>query len=70
MKSFEKINNAFNSVFRPGKMSLGVFFAIESYEGSIPQMKNQVELAQKAEALGFSALWFSSILRNRSTTAC
>jgi luciferase-type oxidoreductase len=61
MKSFEKINNAFNSVFRPGKMSLGVFFAIESYEGSIPQMKNQVELAQKAEALGFSALWFRDV---------
>jgi luciferase-type oxidoreductase len=61
MKSFEKINNAYNTVFQTGKMSLGVFFAIESYEGSIPQMKNQVELAQKAEALGFSALWFRDV---------
>src|SRR5215213_4064377 len=61
MKSFEKINNAYNSVFSPGKMSLGVFFAIESYEGSIPEMENQVELAQKAEALGFSALWFRDV---------
>lgn len=61
MKSFETINNAYNSVFRPGKMSLGVFFAIESYEDSIPRMKNQVELAQRAEALGFSALWFRDV---------
>ena len=61
MKSFEKINDAYNSVFRPGKLSLGVFFAIESYEGSIPEMKNQVELAQRAEALGFSALWFRDV---------
>jgi luciferase-type oxidoreductase len=61
MKTFEKINTAYNSVFQPGKMSLGIFFAIESYENSIPQMKNQVELAQKAEALGFSALWFRDV---------
>lgn len=61
MESFEKINGAYNSVFQPGRMSLGVFFAIESYNGSIPRMKNQVELAQKAEALGFSALWFRDV---------
>jgi len=61
MESFEKINGAYNSVFQPGRMSLGVFFAIESYSGSIPQMRNQVELAQKAEAFGFSALWFRDV---------
>lgn len=61
MKSFGQINNAYNSVFHPDKLTLGVFFAIESYSGSIPTMLNQVELAKRAEELGFSALWFRDV---------
>ncbi len=61
MKSFEKINNGYNTIFQPGRLTLGIFFPIESYSGNIPKMKNQVELAQKAEALGFSALWFRDV---------
>ena len=61
MQSFEKVNSAYNAVLRPDKMSLGVFFAIESYDGAIPRMENQVELAQRAEVLGFSALWFRDV---------
>lgn len=61
METFENINSAYNSIFQPGKMSLGIFFAIEAYDGSIPEMKNQVELAQRAEDLGFSALWFRDV---------
>jgi luciferase-type oxidoreductase len=61
MKSFEQINNAYRSVFQPGKMTLGVFFAIESYSGSVPNMLNQVELAKRAEEVGFSALWFRDV---------
>ena len=61
MKSFEQINNAYNSVFKPGKLTLGLFFAIESYPGSIPTMENQVELAKRAEEMGFSALWFRDV---------
>jgi luciferase-type oxidoreductase len=61
MKSYEQINNAYNSVFQPGKLTLGVFFAIESYSGSIPTMLNQVELAKRAEEVGFSALWFRDV---------
>jgi luciferase-type oxidoreductase len=58
---FEKINTGYNQIFKPNSLSLGVFFAIESYKGSIPTMHNQVELAQRAEELGFSALWFRDV---------
>jgi luciferase-type oxidoreductase len=59
--SFERLNEAYNRVFRPGELSIGIFLAIESYTGSIPTMENQVELAQRAEQLGFSALWFRDV---------
>ena len=61
MKSYEQINNAYNSVFQPGKLTLGLFFPIESYSGSIPTMLKQVELAKRAEEIGFSALWFRDV---------
>ena len=61
MKSYEQINNAYNSVFQPGKLTLGLFFPIESYSGSIPTMLHQVELAKRAEEIGFSALWFRDV---------
>jgi hypothetical protein len=35
---------------------LGILFAIEAYEGSIPKMERQIELAQRAEELEFSGL--------------
>ena len=61
MKSYEQINKGYKSVFQPGKLTLGLFFAIESYPGSIPTMLNQLELAKRAEELGFSALWFRDV---------
>ena len=61
MESFQQINKAYNTVFKPGELSVGVFFAIESYKGSIPAMQYQAELAQRAEAHGFSALWFRDV---------
>lgn len=48
-------------MFRPGALTLGVFFAIESYPGAVPRMERQVELAQQAESLGFAALWFRDV---------
>lgn len=41
----------------PDKLSFGLLFPLEGYQGSIPKMKNQVSLAQLAEQLGFTALW-------------
>jgi luciferase-type oxidoreductase len=48
-------------MFAPGRLTLGVFFAIESYSGDTPLMLRQVELARRAEQLGFSALWFRDV---------
>lgn len=48
-------------MFAPGRLTLGVFFAIESYKGDTPLMQHQGELARRAEQLGFSALWFRDV---------
>ncbi len=48
-------------MFADNRLSLGVFFAIESYEGSVPTMQNQVTLAKRAEELGFAALWVRDV---------
>ncbi len=60
-KSFEQINRAYNQTFQPGSLSLGLFFPIEAYQGSIATMQNQVQLAQTAEEIGFTALWVRDI---------
>ena len=50
-----------NAIAKKNKLSLGLFFPIEAYKGSIPTMQNQIALAQKAEAIGFKALWFRDV---------
>jgi len=50
-----------DSIAKKNKLSLGLFFPIEAYKGSVPTMQNQVELAQKAEAIGFKSLWFRDV---------
>lgn len=52
---------AFQRMFAPGRMTLGVFFPIESFPGDQPTMVDQVPLAQRAEELGFAALWFRDV---------
>ncbi|HJU59909.1 MAG TPA: LLM class oxidoreductase [Nitrososphaeraceae archaeon] len=54
-------NKVYKLIFKPKHLTLGVVFAIEAYEGSIPRMERQVELAQRAEELNFSALWFRDV---------
>lgn len=54
-------NPGFKKMFASGRLTLGVFFAIESYAGDTPTMIGQVELARRAEELGFAALWFRDI---------
>ncbi|MBI3453639.1 MAG: LLM class oxidoreductase [Rhodospirillales bacterium] len=51
----------FVRMFAPGRLTLGVFFPIEAFEGSNPTMTGQVALARRAEALGFAALWFRDV---------
>ena len=51
----------FSEVATQGKLTLGLVFPIASYPGAIAPMENQEVLAQRAEALGFKALWFRDV---------
>ena len=51
----------FTRMFRPGQLTLGVFFPIEAFQGDRPAMRGQVALAQRAERAGFAALWFRDV---------
>lgn len=49
--------SGFVQMFKKNRLTLGLFFAIESYDGAIPTMKNQAELAKRADTAGFAVLW-------------
>lgn len=51
----------FQHTYRQGRLSLGLFFPLEAFTGDTPSMLDQVNLAQRAEKLGFSALWFRDV---------
>lgn len=62
MKTFESINKAYNRVFVPDKLSIGVVVPIENYAQSpIPSMTDHVARVQLIEQLGFKALWLRDI---------
>jgi luciferase-type oxidoreductase len=46
-------------MYRPGTLTLGLLFPLESYAGPVPRMDvaEQVDLAVRAERGGFAALW-------------
>jgi luciferase-type oxidoreductase len=54
-------NPGFARMFRPGLLTLGIFFPIEAFKGDRPTMYAQVALAQRAEQGGFAALWFRDV---------
>ncbi len=59
---FESINRGYNSVFRQGRLSLGVVVPLETYSTSpVPSMTRHVERVQLAEELGFSAIWLRDV---------
>jgi luciferase-type oxidoreductase len=47
----------FRRMFARDQLTLGLFFAIDNYDGDLPDMSRQVELARRADELGFAALW-------------
>ncbi len=51
----------FRRLFERDRLTLGLFFAIESYPGDIPTMEGQLELAQAAEEHGFAGLWVRDV---------
>ncbi|RUS59235.1 LLM class oxidoreductase [Pseudorhodobacter sp. E13] len=61
-QGFRPLNRAFNQVFRPGRLSLGLVLPLERYASSaVPDMAHHVERAQLAEQLGFAALWLRDV---------
>ncbi len=59
---FEQINLAYNQVFRPGRLSVGLVLPLEAYAvGAEPTLRGHLEAAQKAEELGFAALWLRDV---------
>jgi luciferase-type oxidoreductase len=65
---FQPINRAYNSVFRPQRLSLGLVVPLETYATSaVPTMARHLERAQLAEALGFAALWLRDVPFNVPT---
>lgn len=62
---FEPINRAYNSVFRPGRLSLGVVVPIEGYpHGPVPTMARHLERVRLAEQLGFASIWLRDVPYN------
>ena len=57
-QEFNSINTAYNSVFKPRRMSLGLVVPLENYDqGPVPDMTRHLERVQLAEELGFSAVY-------------
>lgn len=65
MKEFEKINQAYNKVFKPGKLSLGVVVPIENYAQSpVPAMVDHLNRVKLVEQLGFKSIWVRDVPLN------
>lgn len=61
-QGFPSINRAYDTVFQPGRLSLGLVVPIDAYPvGATPQLASQIERVQRAEALGFSAVWLRDV---------
>src|SRR4029078_4197747 len=51
----------FRKMFAPGRLTFGVFFPIEAFQGDEPTMRDQERLARRAEELGYAALWVRDV---------
>ncbi len=59
---FPSLNRGYDSVFRRGRLSLGLVVPVEEYSaGPVPSMRRHLERARLAEELGFSALWLRDV---------
>ena len=59
---FEPINYAYNTVFRPNRLSIGLVVPLEAYTTSaVPTMARHIERVRLAEELGFSSVWLRDV---------
>lgn len=60
--AFPRINRGYDTLFRPGRLSVGLVVPIESYpDRRAPTMERQLERVQLAEALGFAGVWLRDV---------
>ncbi len=60
--AFEPINRGYASVFAPGRLTVGLVVPIESYPSErAPRLTRHLERVQRAEALGFAAVWLRDV---------
>ncbi|MEL6476363.1 MAG: TIGR03571 family LLM class oxidoreductase [Pseudomonadota bacterium] len=59
---FDPINRAYNAVFQPGRLSLGLVLPLDSYAvGAVPGMTDHIARVRYAEDLGFAAVWLRDV---------
>lgn len=52
----------FRRLFQPGALTIGLILPLETHRGRpAPTMQDHVKMAQRAEALGFGALWMRDV---------
>jgi luciferase-type oxidoreductase len=59
-------HRGYSAMYREDHLTLGLFFAIESYEGAVPKMDvaQQIATAKMAERDGFAAVYFRDVPLN------
>tara|TARA_R110002049_G_scaffold45948_1_gene133648 strand:- start:25022 stop:26020 length:999 start_codon:yes stop_codon:yes gene_type:complete len=61
-QQFQRLNKGYNSVFKFGRMSVGLVTPVEDYiSSSVPTMRDHIARAQLAEELGFSSIWLRDV---------
>ncbi|WP_321960598.1 LLM class oxidoreductase [Paraburkholderia sp. J7] len=52
----------FQRLFQPGELTIGLILPLETHRGrAAPTMEGHVQMAQRAEELGFGALWMRDV---------
>ncbi len=65
---FEQINRGYNTTFQNGRLSVGLVVPIAQYASSpVPDMVDHLTRVQKAEKLGFKAVWLRDVPFNVSS---
>ncbi|WP_299548882.1 LLM class oxidoreductase [uncultured Tateyamaria sp.] len=60
--TFPALNRAYNTVFRPGTLTLGLVVPLEAHGNRpIPDMTRHIERARLADELGFASLWLRDV---------
>jgi len=66
--TFPSLNRAYNTVFRPDDLTIGLVVPLDAHHGSpVPDMTRHIERATMADELRFAALWLRDVPFNVPT---